>query len=108
MKSTLILLAEGGALSVMAALYVWSLWGEIAAYEAEIASQARSIATLTDAAEHAREARRLEAIRAARAEARAKELQGRIETIQTGDFTDAPLDPDLADLLNGVRPGQDH
>lgn len=108
MRSTLILLAGGATLALIGLLYVRSLWGEIAAYEAEIASQARSIATLTDAAEQAREARRLEAIRAAQAEARARELQGKIETILTGDFADAPLDPALADFLNGVSTGQDN
>ena len=97
-----------GAL-LMAALglggYVWSLRAANASLTAENAALARSMAALTQQAADAKLARDVEAARAKRWEARSGELAATIETILTGDFDDAPLDPDLADWLNGLRSG---
>jgi uncharacterized protein YdbL (DUF1318 family) len=70
---------------------------------AENATLSRSVIALRQQAEQSRLAREVEIARAERWRARAGELSTQIESILTGDFPDAALDPDLADLLNRLR-----
>lgn len=72
---------------------------------AENASLMRSVAALKEQAALSKLAREVEIARAERWKARAGELSTQIETILLGDFPDAALDPDLADLLNRLREG---
>ena len=87
---------------------VW--WGttlrlENARLEAANAELQRSVIAYQQQAAQSRLAREVEIARAERWRARAGELSTQIETILTGDFPDAALDPDLADLLNRLREG---
>jgi hypothetical protein len=80
-------------------LLVWALWlrSDVAALEEKAASLRRSNAALIEARDQAQLARDVEAARAAREAARASELQSTIDAIQ--GVPDAPLHPDLIDLL---------
>lgn len=73
-----------------------------ASLAAENARLERSIAALEKQAESAKVARDVEAARAKAAKERADSLQADIETIFRS-FEDAPLSPDLADLVNSLR-----
>jgi predicted negative regulator of RcsB-dependent stress response len=79
----------------------------IDAQQAEIASLTRSVAALTMQAEQSALARDVERARAAREATRSAELAAEIETILTGGIPDAPLHPDLADLVNRRVPDDD-
>lgn len=72
---------------------------------AENAALHRSVIAYQQQAEQSRLAREVEIARAERWKARASDLSTQIETILTEGFPDAPLDPDLADLLNRLREG---
>lgn len=87
--------------------YVWALKRSNARLASENAALSRSIASLTLQAEQSAEARKVEGARAERWRVRAEDLSGQIETILTGDFTDATLDPDLADFINSLREAGD-
>lgn len=69
----------------------------------ERAALERSVIAYQQQVEQSRLAREVEIARSERWKARAGELSVRIETILLGDFPDAALDPDLADLLNRLR-----
>ena len=89
-------------------LVVW--WGMVLRLEnarlvAENAALQRSVTAYQQQAEQSRLAREVEIARAERWKARASDLSTQIETILTGGFPDADLDPDLADLLNRLREG---
>jgi uncharacterized protein YdbL (DUF1318 family) len=85
--------------------WVMALRLDNAALRAERADLERSVISLRQQAEQSRLAREVEIERAERWKARASDLSARIETILLGDFPDAALDPDLADLLNRLREG---
>lgn len=72
---------------------------------AENAYLMRSVTALKEQAALSKLAREVEIARAERWKARASDLSTQIETILLGDFPDAALDPDLADLLNRLREG---
>lgn len=93
-------LALGGA-----ALWLWLVVSERDALRDEVARQARSLAAMHEQIEQSRLAREVEAARAAQWQARSAELSEAIETILRG-IPDAPLDPDLADRINRLRPGE--
>ena len=95
-----IVAAAGLSLSVW---WVMALRADNAALRAEKASLERSVIALRQQVEQSRLAREVEIARAERWRARAGELSTKIENILTGDFPDALLDPDLADLLNRLR-----
>lgn len=73
-----------------------------ASLEAKNAVLTRSLAEYQARAEQAALARDVEAARAAKARQDAADAQAQIETIFR-EIADAPLDPALADLLNGLR-----
>jgi len=101
-------LAVAGAAALLGAGgYGYSIWAENASLSAQNASLVRSKAALIMQGEQSREARRVEAARADRLEARTKELNVSIEALLTGDTPDAPLDPRIADFINGMRNGSD-
>lgn len=85
--------------------WVMSLQLENTRLTQENAALQRSVIALQQQADQSRLAREVEIARAERWRARAAKLSTEIETILTGDFPDAALDPDLADLLNGLREG---
>ena len=87
--------------------YVWWLRSENAALTAEVARYERSVAALTEQAAQSREARAVEAARAARWQGRADDLNQTIESILTGDFENEALDPRIADFINGLRRAPD-
>ncbi len=96
LPTILALLAAGGA-----ALWLWLVVSERDDLRAEVARQARSLAAMEQQIEQSRLAREVEAARAAQWQARSAELNETIETILRG-IEDAPLDPDLADRINGL------
>lgn len=98
-----------GVLVGAVGLFAGHRWQQpaIDALEAQVASQARSIAALTLSRDQSVEARRVEATRAQAAQAAIADRDARIEALLTadlGDCADAPLDPELVDLLRGVHP----
>jgi hypothetical protein len=96
--------AASGAL--VAAL--WWLWTDRADKIAENARLAREIAAQARIIEQAHEARAVEEARAERFRQRAADLDANIQAIVTGGIPDAPLDPRLADLINGrLRSAED-
>jgi hypothetical protein len=100
-------LAAIAALALCAAgWWAVSLKLDHARLQAENASLTRSVTALRAQADQAALARRVEVARAERERARSGALSEKIESILTGDFPDAALDPDLADLLNRLREGQ--
>jgi uncharacterized protein YdbL (DUF1318 family) len=95
-----ILAASGIGLAVW---WVMALRLDNARLTVENAALSRSVIALRHQAEQSQLAREVEIARAERWRARASELSTQIESILTGDFPDAALDPDLADLLNRLR-----
>lgn len=93
--------------TVALAGYVWWLRAENAAQRAEIGRMERNIAALTMQAEQSALARDVERARAAREAERNAALSDRIHAISNGGIPDAPLHPDLANLVNGgsLQPG---
>lgn len=89
----------------LAVWWVMALRMDNAALRAENAALSRSVVALRQQVDQSRLAREVEIARAERWRARAGDLSARIETILTGEFPDAALDPDLADLLNRLREG---
>lgn len=87
----------------LAVWWVMALRLDNARLTAENAALSRSVIALRQKAEQSKLAREVEIARAERWRARAGELSTQIENILTGDFPDALLDPDLADLLNRLR-----
>lgn len=69
--------------------------------EAHVARLTRSVAALTQQAEQARLARQVEAARAERWRERNAELADTIEQLR--EIPDAPLDPRIIELLDGLR-----
>lgn len=96
------------ALTAVIALGGLAWWqrGQLAARQAENERLSRSVGALTLQAEHSALARQVEAARADAARRRADALGAEIDAILKGGIPDAPLHPDLADLLNGrsLRP----
>ncbi|MEP5727781.1 MAG: hypothetical protein ABJL67_00265 [Sulfitobacter sp.] len=88
-------------LGLAAALW-WQGRGMVA-LEAENARLTRSVAALSLQAEQSARARDIEAARAQKFANRNTELNAAIEGLLTGDIKDAPLDPRLADFVNGLR-----
>ena len=95
----------GGAALLFGVWWVTSLQLDNARLEAEKAALQRSVIAFQQQAAQSRLAREVEIARAERWKARASDLSTQIETILTEGFPDAPLDPDLADLLNRLREG---
>ena len=87
----------------LAVWWVMSLQLENTRLTQENAALQRSVIALQQQADQSRLAREVEIARAERWRSRASDLATQIETLLTGDFPDAALDPDLADLLNGLR-----
>lgn len=87
----------------LAVWWVMALRLENARLTQENAALHRSVIAFQQQAEQSKLAREVEIARAERWRARASDLSTQIETILTGDFPDAALDPDLADLLNRLR-----
>ena len=88
----------------------WSSSAQVAALEVQAASLARSVAVQRQAVAQRDEAARVAAARARHWETRAGELNETIQTILTADFgecADAPIDPGLADLIDGLRQADD-
>lgn len=77
--------------------------GALNALEADNARLARETIALKEAADYARLARDVERARAARVAAQSAEIADAIDLTQSGDVPDAALDPDLADLINGLQ-----
>lgn len=97
-------LAVAGAVAGLGALgYIWTLRADNATLTANIAGYERSIAALTLQSEQSALARRVETARAERHAARVAELNTTIEALLTGEIPDAPLDPAVADFVNGLR-----
>ena len=90
---------------VLGVWWVTSLQLDNVRLKAENAALQRSVIAYQQQAQQSRLAREVEIARAERWKARASDLSTQIETILTGDFPDAALDPDLADLLNRLREG---
>lgn len=97
------LLAAGAV--ALAVWWVMDLRLENARLTDENAALNRSVIAFQQQAEQSRLAREVEIARAERWKARSAQLSTEIETILTEGFPDAPLDPDLADLLNRLREG---
>jgi len=93
------------ALSVALALGGWSMWlmRANASLTVKNASLERSVAAFQAQAEQSALAREVEKARAEKFAKKSAELIANIETILTGGIPDAALDPDLADILNGLR-----
>jgi len=70
--------------------------------EADVARLTRSVTALTAQAEQARLAREVEAARSALWRERNAELAATIEQLR--EIPDAPLDPRVIELLDGLRP----
>lgn len=87
----------------LAVWWVMSLKLDNTRLSAENAALHRSNIALRQQADQSKLAREVEIARSERWKARAGELSTQIEIILTGDFPDALLDPDLADLLNRLR-----
>ena len=87
----------------LAVWWVMALRLENARLTQENAGLHRSVIAFQQQAEQSRLAREVEIARAERWKARTGELSAQIETLLTGGFPDALLDPDLADLLNRLR-----
>ena len=95
----------GASALLLGVWWVTSLQLDNVRLEAENAALQRSVIAYQQQAEQSRLAREVEIARAERWRARAAKLSTEIETILTGGFPDADLDPDLADLLNRLREG---
>jgi hypothetical protein len=93
----------GGAALLFGVWWVTSLQLDNARLTQENAALQRSVIAFEQQAEQSKLAREVEIARAERWRARASDLSTQIETLLTGEFPDAALDPDLADLLNGLR-----
>lgn len=87
----------------LAVWWVMALRLDNASLRTENAALHRSVIALQQQAEQSKLAREVEIARAERWRARASDLSTQIESFLTGDFPDAALDPDLADLLNRLR-----
>lgn len=99
--------AAVGVLTFAAAWHYNMLINERDRLRFEVTRHERTIAALE--AQNAANARARTAERE-RAERYRKETEGLraiFEAISEGEFTDAPLPPDLIDLLDGLRPSQD-
>jgi len=83
--------------------WVMSLRAENAALRDEVARKDRSIAALRHRAEQSAEARRVEEARAERWRRRSTELSDTIDTLK--GIPDAPLDPRITDILDGLHAG---
>lgn len=97
------------ALAAVVAGYGAWVWQQatIDQLTADNASLTRSVAALEVSIEQSRVARRVDAARAAAQRQRDREAAATVEAILTtrlGECADAPLDPDLAAILNGLRP----
>jgi hypothetical protein len=82
----------------------------IATQGAEIASLSRSNAALTNQNAQSAIAREVDAVRAALEVKQAREATASVEAILTaelGECADEPLDPAIADILNGLRGAPD-
>lgn len=104
-KGAILAAAVGGAL-VLSGIVAYQN-RKLSAQQAEIASLSRSVDALTMQAEQSAIARDVERARATREAERNKELTKEIETILTGGIPDAPLHPDLVDLVNRRVPEGD-
>lgn len=93
------------ALSLALALGGWSMWlmRANASLTVKNASLERSVAAFQAQAEQSALARDVEKARAARFAQESADMAAKIETLLTGGIPDAVLDPDLADLINGLR-----
>jgi hypothetical protein len=86
--------------------YVISLRATVAAQGAEIASLARSNAALTTQNAQSAVAREVDAARATLETKQARDATAAVEAILTaelGGCADAPLDPVITDILNGLH-----
>lgn len=86
--------------------YVMGLRATVAAQGAEIASLARSNAALTTQNAQSAVAREVDAARATREMKQARDATAAVEAILTanlGECADAPLDPAITDILNGLH-----
>lgn len=98
------LLAALAAVAIsLAVWWVMALRLDNARLVSENAALQRSVIAFREQAQQSRLAREVEIARAERWKTRAAKLSTEIETILTGGFPDADLDPDLADLLNRLR-----
>lgn len=93
--------------AVAAVLALGGLWQwekrKSALLTAENASLTRSVAAMTRQAEQSAAAREVEKARAERWQTRAADLDASIEALFTGDIPDAPLDPRIIAILDGLR-----
>jgi len=102
-------LAPYGIAGLIAAGAVWwlmDLRADLAYERAENARLTRSLAAMTIRAENAAIARDVERARvevARKREAAARTTVSEIQNLKLGECADAPLDPELADILNRVR-----
>jgi hypothetical protein len=90
--------------------YVMDLQADKVAAAAVIAAQTRTIAAHDAQAAQARLAREVDAARALRQREADRATAAAVEQIlfaELGECADAPIDPDLADILNGLRPARD-
>lgn len=83
--------------------WIMDLRADNAALRDEVARKDRSIAALRHQAEQSAEARRVEEARAERWRRRSTELSETIDTLR--GIPDAPLDPRITDILDGLRAG---
>lgn len=95
------LMIAAGTAAVLLLGYVWTLNRSNALLRAENGRLGRNIAAMTLQSEQSAIARDVERARAEREAKRSAALTAEIETILTGGIPDAPLHPDLADLVNG-------
>ena len=99
----------GGAAAVVLALAgaAWWGWQRVGALQAENATLTRSVEALEDAAEQAKEARRVADAWRQREAERARQMDASIEALLTGDFADADLalDPRITRYLDCLHTG---
>ena len=82
---------------------LWWQSSTVSDLEAENGRLTRSAAAPTMQADQSHLAREVEAARAERFATRNAELSAVVEQMLIGGIPDAMLDPDLADLINGLR-----
>lgn len=93
------------ALALALGAYILVLRADNVSLTAEIALKDRSIAALTTQFEKSAIARQAESVRAAGWAMRVSQLNTSIEALLSGDIPDAPLNPAIADFVNGLRQG---
>ena len=106
MNITAIMIGGASLTALGLAGALWWQSGRVDALRDDNAALTRSVAALTAEREQAALARDVARAEAKRQADRAAAANAAVEALLTGDFSDAPLDPRITDLLECLRSGR--